>query len=193
MSEQGYIIFSMDNRGTGGRGKDFKNLMYGDISKWAVNDHIEGAKFLAKLDFVDSSRIGVWGWSGGGYLALMLLTRGADYFSTGVAVAPVSDLRLYDAIWTERYMGLPDENEEGYRNASTLTYAGLLKGKLLIIHGTGDDNAHYQNTLQAVNEFQAQNKQFDLMLYPNRNHNISGGYTSLHLFTKITEYFLDNL
>jgi dipeptidyl-peptidase-4 len=193
MAQNGYIIFCVDNRGTGGRGKEFKDLAYGDISKWAVHDQIEGAKFLSSLPYVNSQRIGFWGWSGGGYLTLMMMTRGSEYFSTGVSVAPVSNFRLYDAIWTERYMGLPDENEDGYKAANVLTYANQLKGKLLIIHGTGDDNVHFQNTIQIINEFQTKLKQFDLMIYPGRNHGISGRNTKLHLFTLISNYFLNHL
>ncbi|MEJ2194224.1 MAG: S9 family peptidase [Ignavibacteriaceae bacterium] len=193
MSQKGFIIFCVDNRGTGGRGKAFKNLVYKDLGKWAVNDQIEGAKFLATLPYVDSERIGFWGWSGGGYLCLMLMTRANEYFSTGVSVAPVTDFHLYDAIWTERYMGMLSENVEGYKSASVLTYANNLEGNLLIVHGTGDDNVHYQNTMQIVREFQLAGKQFDLMLYPNKNHSISGGNTSLHVYTLIAEYFMDNL
>ena len=193
MTEQGYIIFVVDNRGTGGRGKAFKNLAYGDLSKWSVHDQIEGAKYLAKLPYVNKNRIGFWGWSGGGYLTIAMLTRGADYFKTGVAVAPVTDFRLYDAIWTERYMGLINENVEGYKKADLINTAGGLKGKLLIIHGSGDDNVHYQNTLQFINKCISINKQVDMFIYPNRAHSISGGNTRLHLFTKITDYFLRNL
>ena len=193
MTERGYLIFCVDNRGTGGKGKTFKNLAYGDISKWAVNDQIEGAKYLAGLPYVDASRIGFWGWSGGGYLTCMMLTRGADYFKTGVAVASVSDFRNYDTIWTERYMGLLSENAKGYDAANVLNYADLLKGKLLLIHGTGDDNVHPGNTLQFADVLIAKNKQFDLMLYPNRNHRIDGGNTMRHLFTLITNYFLERL
>lgn len=193
MTEQGYIIFVVDNRGTGGRGKAFKNLAYGDLSKWSVHDQIEGAKYLAKQPYVNKNRIGFWGWSGGGYLTIAMLTRGADYFKTGVAVAPVTDFRLYDAIWTERYMGLINENVEGYKKADLINTAGGLKGKLLIIHGSGDDNVHYQNTLQFINKSISINKQVDMFIYPNRAHSISGGNTRLNLFTKITNYFLRNL
>ncbi|RMI25798.1 MAG: S9 family peptidase, partial [Calditrichaeota bacterium] len=193
MTEKGYIVFCVDNRGTGGRGKAFKDLAYGDLSRWAVHDQMEGAKYLASLPYVDASRIGFWGWSGGGYLCCMLMLRAGDYFKTGVAVAPVSDFRNYDTIWTERYMGLLPENEAGYEAANVLKYARGLKGHLLLIHGTGDDNVHPQNTLQLVNELIARNRQFDLMLYPNRNHRIHGGNTQLHLFTLITGYFLEHL
>ena len=193
MTEKGYIIFCVDNRGTGGRGKLFKNLSYGDLSKWSVHDQIEGAKYLAKLPFVNKKRIGFWGWSGGGYLTIAMLTRGADYFKSGVAVAPVTDFKLYDAIWTERYMGLENENVEGYKNANLNNTADGLKGDLLIIHGSGDDNVHYQNSLQFINRCILLNKKIDLFIYPNRAHSISCGNTRLHLFTKSTDYFLRNL
>ncbi|MCH7664119.1 MAG: S9 family peptidase, partial [Chloroflexi bacterium] len=193
LTEKGYLIFCVDNRGTGGRGKRFKDLAYGDLSKWAVHDQIEGAKYLQALPYVDAERIGFWGWSGGGYLTLMMMMRGADTFKTGISVAPVSDFHLYDTIWTERYMGLPQENVEGYKAANVLEYVDGLNGKLLIVHGTGDDNVHFQNTIQVVDALQAIAKPFDVMFYPNRNHRISGGKTQLHLFTKMTDYFVRNL
>ena len=193
MTEHGYIVFCVDNRGTGGRGKAFKDLSYLDLGKWSVHDQIEGAKYLANLPYVDASRLGFWGWSGGGYLTCMMMTKGAGYFKAGVAVAPVTDFHLYDAIWTERYMGSPIGNKKGYDSASVLTYADKLKGKLMIIHGTGDDNVHYQNTLQLMQKLIDANKQFDVMFYPNKNHRISGGITQLHLFTKISNYFFNNL
>lgn len=193
LTEKGYIVFTLENRGTGGRGKAFKNIAYKDLSEWSVQDQIEGAKYLAGLPYVDNSRLGFWGWSGGGYLTGLMLTRGADYFTAGVAVASVTDFRNYDTIWTERYMGLLSENEEGYDAANVNNYAVLLKGKLLLIHGSGDDNVHPQNTLQFVNELVAKNKQFSLMLYPNRNHGISGGNASRHIYTLMTNYFLENL
>ncbi len=193
MTEKGYLVFCVDNRGTGGKGKAFKNLAHGDLSKWAVHDQIEGAKHLAGLPYVDAERIGFWGWSGGGYLACMLMTRAGDYFSAGVSVAPVSDFRNYDTIWTERYMGLLSENEAGYRAANVLEYSDGLKGHLLLVHGTGDDNVHPQNTMQFVDRLVAADKPFDLMLYPNRNHRISGGNTSHHLYRLITRYFEEHL
>lgn len=193
MAEKGYIVFCVDNRGTGGKGKPYKNLMYGDLSKWSVHDQIEAAKYLSTLPYINSDRLGFWGWSGGGFLCLMLMTRANEYFKTGVAVAPVSDFRLYDAIWSERYLGLLSENKVRYDASSVFSYSGNLKGKLLIIHGTGDDNVHYQNTLQIARDFQQKGKQFDLMFYPNKNHSIKGCNTQLHLYTKIMNYFLENL
>ena len=193
MTEKEYIVFSVDNRGTGGRGKQFKNLAYGDISKWIVNDQIEGAKYFSSLPYVDATRIGIWGWSGGGYLTCHLMTRGTDYFKAGVAVSPVTDFRNYDTIWTERYMGLLSENEQGYKDANVLNYVDLLKGKLLVIHGTGDDNVHFQNSVQLIQKLIEDGKQFDFMMYPNKNHAISGLKTQAHLFNKITEHFVSNL
>ncbi len=193
MTEKGYIVFCLDNRGTGGRGKAFKNVAFHDLGKWSVHDQIEGAKYLASLPYVDAKRLGFWGWSGGGYLTLMMMTKGAGYFRAGVAVAPVSDFKFYDTIWTERYMGTPADNAKGFKSASVLTYADRLKGKLLIIHGSTDDNVHFQNTLAIADKFQEDLKQFDLMVYPNKNHRISGGNTQLHLFTKISDYFETNL
>jgi len=193
MTKHGYIVFCVDNRGTGGRGKAFKDLSYLDLGKWSVHDQVEGAKYLATLPYVDTSRLGFWGWSGGGYLTCMMMTKGAPYFKAGVAVAPVTDFRLYDTIWTERYMGSPIDNLKGYNAASVFTYAGRLKGKLMIVHGTGDDNVHYQNTMQLMQKFIDANRQFDIMFYPNKNHRISGGVTQWHLFTKISNYFFNNL
>ncbi|MDZ7344653.1 MAG: S9 family peptidase [candidate division KSB1 bacterium] len=193
MTEKGYLIFCIDSRGTGGRGKKFKNLVYGDLGKWSTHDQVEGAKYLASLPYVDPSRIGIWGHSGGGYLTAMTMTKGAGYFKAGIARAPVTDFRLYDTIWTERYMGLPKENEAGYRSSSVMTYADKLQGKLLLVHGMADDNVHMQNTVQLQDALQAANKQFEVMYYHGRNHRISGGNTDLHLHTLMTNFFLTNL
>ncbi len=193
MASHGYVVFCLDNRGTGGRGKAFKNLSYGDLSKWSIHDQIEGAKYLAALNYVDKDRIGFWGWSGGGYLTIGVMTRAADYFKVGASVAPVTDFYTYDAIWAERQMGLPSENAEGYQKANLQNYVDMLKGKLLIIHGTGDDNVHYQNTLQFIDKCVNKNKQVDMFLYPNKNHFISGGYAKVNVYTKIRNYFDDNL
>jgi len=193
MTEKGFITFSIDSRGTGGRGKKFKNLVYGDLGKWSTHDQIEGAKYLGSLPYVDAGRIGIWGHSGGGYLTAMAMTKGARYFKVGIARAPVTDFRLYDTIWTERYMGLPKDNAAGYKSASVMTYADKLQGKLYLVHGMADDNVHMQNTVQLQEVLQAANKQFEVMYYHGRNHAISGGNTQLHLHTLMTNYFLDHL
>ncbi|RPI05326.1 MAG: S9 family peptidase [Ignavibacteriae bacterium] len=193
LSQKGYIIVSVDGRGTGGRGKAFKETVYHHLGLWEVNDLVEAVKYLNTFTFVDSSRIGIWGWSYGGYMAVSALLRGSDYFKTAVAVAPVTDWRLYDDIYTERYMGLPTENPDGYKESSTLEYTDRLKGNLLIIHGTADDNVHWQNTIQLVHALEKSGKQFRTMFYPNRNHAIRGGTTRLHLFELITNYLLEKL
>ncbi len=193
LNQEGYITFAIDPRGTGGRGTAFKYLAYKDIGKWVAHDQVEGAKYLSSLPYVDESRIGIWGWSGGGYMTALCMTKGAPHFKVGVAVASVTDFRLYDTIWTERYMGLLTENEAGYDSASVLNYADKLQGKLLLVHGTGDDNVHQQNSLQLMDEFVKADKQADILLYANRNHGIRGGNTTFHLWTKITNYFMDNL
>jgi len=194
LTQKGYIIFTLDQRGTGGRGKDFKNLAYGDIGKYMHLDHIEGVKYLRSLPYVDAERIGIWGWSGGGYLTLMEMTRGSEYFKAGIAVAPVTDYHLYDNIWTERYMGLPSENVEGYKAANVITYTDQYKGGLLVIHGASDDNVHMQNTMQFIEQLQQDSKQFDLMIYPGKNHSMRGkGNVSYHLYTLMTHFILENL
>ncbi|NOX90743.1 MAG: S9 family peptidase [Calditrichaeota bacterium] len=193
LTQKGYIIFTVDNRGTGGRGKAFKNLAYGNIGKYALQDHIEAAKYLAGLPYVDKNRIGIWGWSGGGYLTLMAMTKGSEYFKAGIAVAPIADLRLYDSIWTERYMGLPQQNKAGYDSSSVLNYVDRYKGGLLIVHGSSDDNVHMQNTMQVIKRFQEAGKQFRLMIYPGLNHSLLGPNSRYHLYTMMTDFILENL
>jgi dipeptidyl-peptidase-4 len=194
LTQKGYILFTLDQRGTGGRGKAFKNLAYGDIGKYMLKDHIEGVKYLRSLPYVDGDRIGIWGWSGGGYLTLMAMTKGANYFKTGVAVAPVSDFRLYDNIWTERYMGLPKENKAGYDSTSVLSYTDRYQGGLLIIHGTSDDNVHMHNTMKVIHEFQVNGQPFEMMLYPGCNHSMIGKQdVYYHLYKTMTRFILDHL
>lgn len=191
LSEKGYIIFVMDGRGTGGRGRDFTRIIYKDLGHWEVNDLTEGAKYLATLPYVDASRIGIWGWSYGGYISALTITKAAEYFKTAIAVAPVTDWHFYDAPYTERYMSLPSLNPEGYINSSVLTYADKFKGKLLLVHGTADDNVHFQNTVKLVDKLISLNKQFQTMFYPEKAHGLAGG--RMHLFTMMTEYILMNL
>jgi len=194
LTQKGYIIFTLDQRGTGGRGKAFKNLAYGDIGKYMHLDHIEGVKYLCSLSYVDPGRIGIWGWSGGGYLTLMAMTRGAKYFKAGIAVAPVSDYHLYDNVWTERYMGLPSQNSTGYDLSNVLKYTDLYKGGLLVIHGSSDDNVHMQNTMQFIEKLQHDGKQFDLMIYPGKNHSMRGkDDVNFHLYSLMTQFILENL
>lgn len=191
LAQKGYIVFSVDNRGSNGRGKKFKNYANGDLGKWPLHDQIEGAKYLASLPYVDKSRIGIWGWSFGGYLTLMAMTKGSDYFKTGIAVAPVTDFRLYDTIYTERYMDKPVNNKNGYDSTSVLTHIGSYKSGLLVVHGSSDDNVHMQNTMQFINKMEIANKQFKLMIYPGKNHGLPGRY--YHLYTMMTNFILNNL
>jgi len=193
LAQKGYLIFGVDNRGTGARGKAFKNLIYRHLGQWEVHDQIEAAKYLASLPYVDKQRIGIWGWSYGGYMASLTLLLGADYFKTAVAVAPVTHWRYYDTIYTERYMDLPKNNPKGYEESAPVTHASKLQGRLLVVHGTADDNVHFQNTVNLVNELQKANKQFRVMFYPNRDHGIFGGNTRWHLFDMITDFIVENL
>jgi dipeptidyl-peptidase-4 len=193
LTEKGYIIFSIDNRTATGFGKAAKNQTYGHYGKYELIDQIEGAKYLGSLQYVDASRIGFWGKSGGGYSACLLMTKAADYFKTGISVAPVINLVCHQRFGVERWMGLPEDNSKGYEETNLLNYAHLLKGNILLIHGTGDDNVKCSYTLQFANALIAAGKQFDMMLYPNRHHDLRGGNTQLHWYTKMTDYFLKNL
>lgn len=193
LAEKGYLVFMIDNRGTGARGKAFKTIGYRNLGKWEVNDHIEAAKYLSTLSYVDKKRIGIWGWSYGGYISSMVILNGADYFKAAIAVAPVTSWRYYDNIYTERYMGTPQNNPEGYKESSPITSASKLKGNFLIIQGTSDDNVHFQNSVNLVAALEKANKQFSVMYYPDKNHGIYGGVTRLHLFTLITNFILENL
>lgn len=193
LSQMGYLIVSVDNRGTGARGEDFKKMTYLELGKYESKDQIEAARYLCGLPYVDSSRIGIFGWSYGGYMALMCMTKGSDYFSTGIAVAPVTSWRYYDNIYTERYMRTPTDNQQGYDDNSPLNFADLLKGKLLLIHGSSDDNVHVENTMDMVDALVKADKQFDLMIYPNRDHGIYGGNTRLHLYKLMTDFLEKNL
>ena len=191
--QQGYIVFSMDARGMSGRGEAFKNLSYGDMSKYLAKDNAAGVQYLVNKGIVDPDRVGAWGWSGGGYFTGLMLTKNAHLFDVGVSVAPVMDFRLYDSIYTERSMGLPQNNKDGYDSTSVLSYVDRFKGKLLVIHGTGDDNVHSQNTTWLVEEFIKHDKQLDIFYYPNRPHGMSGGNARKNLYRKMIDYFNVNL
>lgn len=193
LAQRGYIVVSIDNRGTGARGSEFKKVTYLRLGQIETDDQIAGARYLASLPYVDASRIGIWGWSYGGYMTALTMARGGELFRAGISVAPVTDWRLYDTIYTERFMRTPQENPEGYRKGSPITHVEGIKGRLFLIHGTADDNVHFQNAVHLVQALQDAGKQFDFMLYPNRNHSISGGNTSLHLYTMMTEWLERNL
>lgn len=193
MAAQGFIVVSVDNRGTGGKGSDFRKATYAQLGKLECEDQIEAAKYFAKQSYIDANRIGIWGWSFGGYLTSLCMTKGADVFKTGIAVAPVTNWRFYDSIYTERYLKLPQENATGYDENSPVTFADKLKGNYLLVHGTGDDNVHFQNAVSMVNALVKANKPFESFYYPNRNHGIAGGNTRLHLYTMMTDFLLRKL
>ncbi|MFQ5703751.1 MAG: S9 family peptidase [Gemmatimonadales bacterium] len=193
MASEGYVVMSVDNRGTGGRGREFKKQTYMKLGKFEAADQVAVAKYLKSLSFVDPTRIGIWGWSYGGYMALMSMLTGERTFKTAIAVAPVTDWRFYDTIYTERYMRTPQENEQGYDLGAPLSYADELQGKLLIVHGTGDDNVHPQNTIRMILALEEANKQFDMRLYPNKTHAIAGGRTRVNLYQLFTDWIKENL
>jgi dipeptidyl-peptidase-4 len=188
LAAEGYLVASIDNRGTGARGRDFKHATYANLGKLETIDQIEGAKYLAKMPFVDPSRIGIWGWSYGGYMSSLSLMIGHEVFKTAIAVAPVTTWRYYDTVYTERYLQTPQLNPAGYDDNSPITHVNKLKGNFLLIHGTGDDNVHFQNAVDLVNALIAADKQFESFYYPNRNHGISGGNTTWHLYTQMTDF-----
>lgn len=189
----GYIVVCVDGRGTGGRGEAFKKMTYGQMGLYESTDQIEAAKYLQTLPYIDGTRIGIWGWSYGGYMSSLCLFKGADVFKMAIAVAPVTNWRYYDSIYTERFMGLPQDNGLGYDSNSPINHVDKLKGKLLLVHGTADDNVHVQNSIELIEKLVQSGKQFDLMLYPDKNHGIRGGNTTMHLYTMLTNYVKENL
>lgn len=193
LAQQGYIVVCVDNTGTGFRGEDFKKKTYLQLGKYEIQDQIDVAKYLATLPYVDASRIGHWGWSFGGFMSSLAITKGADIFKTAVAVAPVTSWRYYDNIYTERYMRTPKENKTGYDENAPLNFAKNIKGKYLIIHGTADDNVHFQNSTMMVNEMIKKNIEFESGYYPNRNHGIYGDNATFHIYSKMTKFILQNL
>ena len=194
LAQRGYIVVSVDNRGTGARGEEFKKCTYLQLGKLETIDQINANKYLGSLPYVDSKRIGIFGWSYGGYMSTLCMTKGADYFKTGIAVAPVTNWRYYDNIYTERFMRTPQENANGYDDNSPITYAGKLKGNYLLVHGLADDNVHPQNSMDLITALVKNNKQFEMQMYPNNNHGIyTGRNTRYHLFKKMTDFILENL
>ena len=192
LSSQGYVVACVDGRGTGARGADFERTTYMNVGLKESQDQIDAAKYLSSLSFVNPSAIAIWGWSFGGYNTLMSMT-GSDVFKAGIAVAPVTDWKFYDTIYTERYMRSPKENNDGYQKTSALNRAANLKGNLLIITGSADDNVHPQNTLEFTEALVQNNIDFDMYYYTNRNHFISGGNTSQHLYRQMVRFLDKNL
>lgn len=193
LAQKGYLVVCVDGRGTGYKGTAYKKATYKNLGKYEIEDQITAAQWLGNLPYVDKTRIGIFGWSFGGYMASLALTKGADTFKLGIAVAPVTNWRYYDTIYTERFMLTPQENPSGYDDNSPTSHAHLLKGKFLMIHGTADDNVHFQNAMEFSEALIQNNKQFDFMAYPDKNHGIYGGNTRKQLYQYMTNYILNNL
>ena len=194
LAQQGMIIVCVDGRGTGLKGRDFKKVTQKELGKFEVEDQIAAAKKLAERSYIDKNNIGIWGWSYGGFMSTNCLLKGNDIFTTAIAVAPVTSWRFYDTVYTERYMQTPQENASGYDDNSPINYADKLEGNYLLVHGTGDDNVHAQNSMRMINALVAANKPFDIAMYPDRAHGIrKGKNTRLHLYKKMTAFIQTNL
>jgi dipeptidyl-peptidase-4 len=192
LAQNGYIVVSCDPRGTPKRGKAFKHSTYKELGKLETEDFIDFGKHLQGLSYVASDRIGIQGWSYGGFMTLLCMTKGSDVFAAGISVAPVTNWRYYDSIYTERFMQTPEENATGYDDNSPVNHAEKLTGPLLLVHGSADDNVHYQNSMEMVNALVSANKDFDFFAYPDRNHGIYGGNTRLHLFNMMMDFVHEN-
>ena len=193
LAQQGYIIVCVDGRGTGYKGANFKKVTYKQLGKYEVEDQIDAAKVIGDYPYVDKSRIGIWGWSYGGFMSSNCILKGSNIFKMAIAVAPVTNWRFYDSVYTERYMQTPQENPSGYDENSPINFADKLKGKYLLIHGAADDNVHLQNSMQMMEALIQANKQFDSQIYPDKNHGIYGGKTRIQLFNKMTNFIQENL
>jgi dipeptidyl-peptidase-4 len=193
LAQDGYLVASVDNRGTGGRGAKFMKQTYLHLGRYESTDQIAGARWFAAQPYVNPDRIGIWGWSYGGYMTSLSMFRGAGVFKAALAVAPVTDWRFYDTIYTERYMRTPQENAAGYDESAPLMYADSLRGSFLLVHGTGDDNVHVQNSERLVERLEAANKQFDMRIYPNKTHSIAGGTTRENLYGLFTSWLKAHL
>ena len=191
--QQGFVVAVVDNRGTGARGEELKKQTYLTLGKQETEDQISAARYLGSLDYIDADRIGIFGWSYGGFMALNAILHGNEVFAAAISVAPVTNWKWYDTIYTERYMRTYEENKAGYDENSPVNFADKLRGDLLLVHGMGDDNVHFQHTAEMANALIMNNKQFDTYFYPNRNHGIYGGPTRLHLYTKMTNFLLESI
>jgi dipeptidyl-peptidase-4 len=193
LAQEGYIVACIDPRGTGLKGRDFKKVTQKELGKYEVIDQIAAAEKLGKRDYIDANRIGIWGWSYGGFMASNCLFQGADTFKMAIAVAPVTSWRFYDTVYTERYMQTPQVNPDGYDRNSPLSHVQKLKGDLLLVHGSADDNVHVQNSTRLVEALVQANKQFTYFNYPDKNHGIYGGNTRFHLYTMMTNFIKEKL
>ena len=193
LAQEGFLVVCVDPRGTAARGEDFRKITYQQLGKYESDDMVEAAKYLGTLQFVDKSNIAIYGWSYGGFMVLLTMQKGGELFKAGISVAPVTSYRFYDSVYTERYMRTPEQNKEGYDENAPLSHAGDIKGRLLIIHGSADDNVHAQNTYEFTEKMVQAGVQFDMAIYTNRNHGIRGGNTSMHLYTKMTNFLKEQL
>ena len=193
LAQKGYVVVCFDGRGTGGRGADWKKMTYRNLGHYECIDAIEAAKWFGRKPWIDESRIGIFGWSFGGYLSSLCILKGNDVFKSAIAVAPVTTWRYYDNIYTERFLQRPQDNPDGYDNNSPLNFADRLKGNYLLVHGTGDDNVHFQNALDMATALEKADKQFEMRVYPNKNHSIYGGNTRLNLYKLMTDFIIRKL
>lgn len=194
MAQQGYIIVSVDNRGTPGRGETFKKSTYLQLGKLEIEDQLAAVQYISKQwSFVNPNRIGIYGWSYGGYMTLLALTLGNGAYKAGVSIAPVTHWRFYDSVYTERFMRTPAENTKNYERTAPIALATKLQGELLLIHGVADDNVHFQHSLEMIKALNDAGKMYHFLAYPNKNHGISGKTTQYHLFKSVTEFFLEKL
>ena len=193
LAHNGIACTSVDNRGTGARGEEFKKMTYLELGKYETMDQIAAAKYLTSLPWIDDEHIGIFGWSYGGFMATLCMCKGASIFDLGVAVAPVTNWKYYDNIYTERFMRTPQENPDGYEDNSPINFTDQMEGKFLLIHGTADDNVHIQNSIDLITALAESNKQFEMQFYPNKNHGIYGGNARYHLYKRITDFLYKNL
>lgn len=193
LAQEGFVVACIDPRGTGARGEDFRKVTYMQLGKYESDDQIEAAKYLGSLPYVDASNISIWGWSYGGFMSLLCLEKSGDIFKAGIAVAPVTHYKFYDSVYTERFMRTPKENPDGYNDNAPLNHPEGITGRLLIVHGSADDNVHYQNTMEMAEALVQAGKQFDMAIYTNRNHSIYGENTRMHLYQRMTDFFNTNL
>lgn len=193
LAQEGFLVVCVDPRGTAARGEDFRKITYMQLGKFESDDMVEAAKYVGAQSFVDKNNIAIYGWSYGGFMVLLAMEKGGNLFKAGISVAPVTSYRFYDSVYTERFMRTPEENKEGYDDNAPLTHAGQIKGRLLIIHGSADDNVHAQNTFEFTEKLVQEGVQFDMAIYTNRNHSIRGGNTSKHLYTKMTDFLKEQL
>ncbi len=193
LAQEGFLVVCVDPRGTGARGQDFRKVTYMQLGKYESDDQVEAARYLTTLPYVDKNNISIWGWSYGGFMTLLSMEKGGDLFKAGVAIAPVANFKFYDTVYTERFMRTPLENPDGYEDNAPLNHPEGITGRLLLIHGSADDNVHLQNTMEMAEALVQANVKFDMAIYTNRNHGIYGGNTRMHLYQRVTDFLKNQL